>query len=150
MFRGDADRLYRSLKRAFPAPPSGKIREVDHVRSIRDYYARIDPGERQLLLAWAKKEESGLGIIPAALSGVPLIGLIFAPFLQQSIKHVAPRAWVLLWLFGAVAFVAGVYIHHRQKAWSTLHVHLLERLCTGAPPGADREPPPVPEEPPVL
>jgi hypothetical protein len=43
---------------------------MEHVRSIRDFYAGIDPAERQLLLAWARKEESGLGIIPAALSGV--------------------------------------------------------------------------------
>jgi hypothetical protein len=78
------------------------------------------------------------------------MGLIFAPFLQQSIKHVAPRAWVLLWLLSSVAFVAGIYIHHRQKAWSTLHVHLLERLCTGAPRGAEQKKPPEPKQPQVF
>jgi hypothetical protein len=142
MLKGDSHRLYLTLRRRFPTPPAGRLDELNHVRAIHEYYARLNPAERHLLLAWAKKEESGLGFIPAALSGVPLIGLIFAPFLQQSIKHVAPRAWILLWLASAAAFVAGIYIHHRQRAFSTLHVVLLEGLCTREgqldPPPADK------------
>jgi hypothetical protein len=129
MLQGDVHRLYRMLRRRFPTPPEGRIDTLDHVRTIYDYYAGMDPTERQLLLAWAKKEESGIGLIPAALSGVPLIGLMFAPFIQQSVRHVAPYAWVLLWAIGGTGFVAGVYVHHRQKAYTTLHISILEHLC---------------------
>ena len=134
MLRGDSHRLYEQLRQNHPTPPAGPLPELDQVRAIAAYYAQLDPSERQLLLAWAKKEESGLGLIPAVLSGIPLLGLIFAPFVQQSIKATAPYAWAVLWLVGAVAFVAGVYIHHRQKAYSTLHVVLLERMCQQDPP----------------
>lgn len=134
MLRGDAHKLYEQLRRQHPEP-QGAIPNLRLVRDIADYYAKVGPQERRLLLAWAKKEEAGLGLIPAALSGIPLIGLIFAPFIQQTVRHVAPSAWILLWAFGAVAFVAGIYIHHRQKAYSTLHVQLLEVLCKPEPPG---------------
>jgi hypothetical protein len=133
MLKGDSHRLYLMLRRRFPQPPGGRLAELDHVRAIHDYYARLDPVERHLLLAWAKKEESGLGLIPAALSGIPLIGLIITPFLQEPLTHVGPMAWMLLWLIGALAFVAGIYIHYRQKAYSTLHVSLLEDLCKAKP-----------------
>lgn len=129
MLRGDSHRLYLRLRRAYPTPPQGPVSQLDHVRAISDFYAGLDAVERNLLLAWAKKEESGLGLIPAALSGIPLLGLIFAPFMQQSIRQLPPWTWILLWLVGAVAFTAGIYIHFRQKAWSTLHVHVLEQLA---------------------
>ena len=135
MLRGDSHRLYLQLRRLYPTPRAGALAELDHVRAIADYYAGLRAGERHLLLAWAKKEESGVGLIPAALSGIPLLGLIFAPFMQQSIKRLPPWAWFLLWVVGAIAFTSGIYIHFRQKAWSTLHVFLLEQLCkdTGGP-----------------
>jgi len=129
MLRGDSHRLYCELRRAYPTPPRGPVDRLNHVRAIAEYYAALDPAERHLLLAWAKKEESGIGLIPAALSGIPLLGLIFAPFMQQSIKRLPPWTWFLLWLVGATAFTAGIYIHYRQKAWTTLHVYLLERSC---------------------
>ncbi|HYG58996.1 MAG TPA: hypothetical protein VD902_13130 [Symbiobacteriaceae bacterium] len=134
MLRGDSHRLYEQLRRTYPTPPAGPLPQMDHVRAIASYYAGLDAGERQLLLAWAKKEESGVGLIPAVLSGVPLLALIFAPFVQQSVKQLASGAWIFLWLVGALAFVAGIYIHYRQKAHATLHVALLERLCQQAPP----------------
>ena len=147
MLRGDSHRLYLELRRAHPTPPQGPVKQLDKVRTIAAYYAGMTPEERNLLLAWAKKEESGIGLIPAALSGIPLLGLIFAPFMQQTIRQLAPWMWMLLWAVGAVGFVAGVYIHYRQKAWSTLHVHLLEQVCrtpqeqagyTGGSPAAPR------------
>jgi hypothetical protein len=129
MLRGDSHRLYLELRRAHPTPPQGPVKQLDQVRIIADYYAGMTLEERNLLLAWAKKEESGIGLIPAALSGIPLLGLIFAPFVQQTIRQLAPWTWVLLWAAGAIGFVSGIYIHFRQKAWSTLHVHLLEQAC---------------------
>lgn len=146
MLRGDSHRLYRKLRRSFPNPQrDARLPQLAHVREIRDYYARLAPGERALLLAWAKKEESGIGIIPAALSGVPFLGLVFAPFIQQSIKHVYPGAWVVLWFLGSVAFIAGIYIHHRQKAFTTLHITLLEQLCEDPPPPTAELSPDMPD-----
>ncbi|HWI62929.1 MAG TPA: hypothetical protein VNT75_13870, partial [Symbiobacteriaceae bacterium] len=109
MLRGDSHRLYMQLRRLYPTPPAGPLAQLDHVRAIADYYAGLSAGERKLLLAWAKKEESGVGLIPAALSGIPLLGLIFAPFMQQSIKRLPPWTWFLLWVVGAVAFTSGIY-----------------------------------------
>jgi hypothetical protein len=132
MLRGDAHRFYLKLRRRCPKP-TGPLKQLDYLRGIRSYYAQLEPGDRQLLLAWARKEESGIGLIPTALSGVPLIGLIFAPFIQGSVRLMAPWVWLALWLVGAVAFVMGVYIHHRQKAYTTLHIQILEQLCNMPP-----------------
>ncbi|HYF91459.1 MAG TPA: hypothetical protein VD969_04355 [Symbiobacteriaceae bacterium] len=128
MLRGDSHRLYCRLRRSYPTPPRGPMAELNHVRTIAQFYAGLDPGERDLLLAWAKKEESGLGLIPAALSGIPLLGLIFTPFMEKGIRSMPAWTWVLLWLVGALMLTAGIYIHYRQKAWSTLHVQLLEQF----------------------
>lgn len=136
MLRGDSHRLYRKLRRAYPTPPQGPLPELSHVRAIADFYKGLDASERHLVWAWAKKEESGIGLIPSALSGIPLLGLMFAPFVQQTVRRMAPWVWVILWLVGAVAFTSGIYIHFRQKAWSTLHVHLLEQACRAQPSAA--------------
>jgi hypothetical protein len=132
MFQGDIHRLYQTLRREQPAAKR-PLAPLNHVREIRSYYMRISCQELLLLLAWAKKEESGIGLIPATLSGVPLIGLIFAPFIQGSVRAMAPWVWMVLWLVGAVAFVMGVYVHHRQKAYTTLHIQILEQLCHLSP-----------------
>lgn len=146
MLRGDSHKLYLKLRRSYPTPPAEALSELNHVREIAEYYAGLPDTERQLLLAWAKKEESGVGLIPAALSGIPLLGLIFAPFMQQTIKRFPPWTWMLLWALGALAFTSGIYIHFRQKAWSTLHVFLLEQACKGesTPPPAGM--PPLPPD----
>lgn len=130
MLQGDIHRLYLQLRRHSPTPPAGPIQALDLVRSIRDYYAQIPVTERRLLLAWAKKEESGIGLIPAALSGVPVIGFIFAPLIQAPFKEAASWVWISFWASCALAFVAGIYIHQRQKAYTTLHVVILQELCS--------------------
>lgn len=132
MFQGDIHRFYLRLRRQCPTPPAGPLADLDQVRAIAQYYAQLDPHERQLLLAWAHKEESGIGIIPACLSTIPLLGLLFAPVVHVYIRQMATWVWVTLWLSGIVAFSAGIYIHHRQKAFTTLHIHLLEHLCQRA------------------
>lgn len=132
MVRGDVHRFYRTLRRSYPTPPVGPIPHLNHVREIATYYAGLEPADRQLLLAWARKEEGGMGIIPTTLSGVPVLGLIFTPLMQPTLKHMSLGACLALWTVGAVAFVAGVYIHFRQRAYTALHIHLLEYLC-GAP-----------------
>lgn len=146
MLRGDSHALYRKLRRNCPNPaPDKPLPRLAHVREIHTYYSRLRPDDRHLLLAWAKKEESGIGLIPAALSGVPLLGLIFAPFLQQTVKHIAPYAWLILWIVGACLFITGIYVHHRQKAYTTLHITLLEQLCKEPTPSS----PPAPAPPDV-
>ncbi len=129
MLKGDVHRLYKKLRHSWPVPPEGPCPELDHVREIVEYYGQFSPNERALLLSWAKKEESGIGLIPAALSGIPLLGLLFAPLIQAPIKEMPPWVWMVLWAGGAVALVAGIYIHHRQKAYTTLHIHILQQLA---------------------
>lgn len=129
MLQGDIHRLYLRLRRRWPDTVPQPLPPLTHVREIATYYAKLSPADRRLLLAWAKKEESGIGLIPAALSGIPLLGLMFAPFIQETVRRLAPSAWKLLWLAGCIAFISGIYVHHRQKAFTTLHVHLLEELC---------------------
>lgn len=133
MFQGDVHRFFLRLRRQFPTPPAGPLPDLDHVRAIARYYAQLDPKERQLLLAWARKEESGIGLIPASLSTVPLLGLMFAPVVHVYIRQMATWIWVTLWLAGILLFTSGIYIHHRQKAFTTLHIQLLEQLSQNHP-----------------
>lgn len=129
MLQGDVHRLFLQLRRHSPTPPPGPIQALDLPRSIRAYYSQIPLEERRLLLAWAKKEESGIGLIPAALSGIPVIGFIFAPLIQAPFKEAAAWVWLTFWALCAVALVTGIYIHFRQKAYTTLHIVILQELC---------------------
>lgn len=129
MLRGDVDRFYKKLRRNWPIPPDGTLPELDHVREIASYYGQVTPEERRLLLAWARKEESGIGVIPAVLSGVPVLAVLFAPFLHEPIRRMAPWAWFSIWLGLMLAFASGIYIHQRHKAFTTLHIEILNQLC---------------------
>jgi hypothetical protein len=126
VLKGDVHRFYLSLRRDLPAPDHKPIPHLQQVREIATYYAGISPDDRRLLLAWAKKEESGLGLIPTALSGIPLLGLLFAPFIQAVVRGLSPHAWALIWAIGAIFFLAGIYIHFRQRAFTALHIQVLE------------------------
>lgn len=139
MLRGDVHRFYERLRRRWPTPPSGSIPELDHVREIARYYQALPPQERRLLLAWARKEESGIGLIPAALSGIPLLALIFAPMIQESLRRLHAGTWSALWLSAILTFTLGIYIHQRQSAYTALHVKILEQLCE--PSGSTRQNP---------
>lgn len=131
LLQGDVHRFYLMLRAKWPNPPTGRVPELDHVRAIAEYYARLDPDERQLLLAWARKEQSGIGVIPTALSGVPMVGLLFVPLIQQAIRDLSHWVWLSIWAAGVALFVTGIYVHQRQHAYTALHITLLERLCKG-------------------
>lgn len=127
MLRGDVDRFYHHLRKDHPQPPAERVHRLDHVREIAAYYARLPQSERLLLLAWAKKEESGIGVIPLALSSVPLFGLIFSARIDDPLGRVPTWAIFLLWGVFGLLLVAGFYVHQRQKAYSMLHIVLLEQ-----------------------
>ncbi|MFZ5825127.1 MAG: hypothetical protein ACOY94_12440 [Bacillota bacterium] len=127
MFRGDVDRFYHSLRKAYPTPPPGACRELDHVRPIAQYYAGMTQEERLLLLAWAKKEESGIGVIPLALSGIPFFGLLLGARIQEPLAKLPVWAIYSLWATAALLLVLGFYLHQRQKAYTTMHITLLEQ-----------------------
>ena len=132
MLRGDVDRFYRAIRRDHPDPPPGPIRRLDHVRAIADYYARISQQERLLMLAWAKKEESGIGIIPLALSAIPFFGLIVSSRLQELLSQLPIWQIFAIWLLFGTLVLLGFYIHQSQKAYTTLHIALLEQAIKQA------------------
>lgn len=127
MLRGDVDRFFRALRRDHPTPPTGPLPCLDHVRTIAQYYGGLSQQERLLLLAWAKKEESGIGMIPLALSAVPFFGLLVASRLEEPLRRVPLWATFALWGLASLLLVAGYYMHQRQKAYTMLHIVLLEQ-----------------------
>lgn len=132
MLRGDVDRFYRAVRRDHPQPPPGPIRHLDHIRPIADYYARLTQQERLLMLAWARKEESGIGIIPLALSAIPFFGLIVSARLQEVLSRLPIWQVFATWvLFGSLV-VLGFFVHQSQKAWTALHITLLEQAIRQA------------------
>lgn len=136
MLKGDVQRFYEQLRKCWPDPSCGQLEALDHVREIYRYYEKLDPAERRLLLAWAKKEEAGIGLIPMILTGMPMITLIFGPLIQAYVRSMAAFAWLAVWGFGALGLAVGFYIHQRQRAFTTLHVQLLEQLDKATPPPA--------------
>ncbi|MBP2018470.1 hypothetical protein J2Z79_001881 [Symbiobacterium terraclitae] len=157
MLRGDVDRFYRALRQEYPDPPPGPVQRLDHVREIATYYARLTQEERHLMLAWAKKEESGIGMIPLALSAIPFFGLIVSSRLQELFNQLPIWQIFLFWLLFATFVLLGFYIHQRQKAYTALHIALLEQAikaeenrmrhqATSGFPGSEARPEPRPEE----
>ncbi|MBY6277195.1 hypothetical protein [Symbiobacterium thermophilum] len=132
MMRGDVDRFYRAIRREHPEPPPGPIRHLDHVRTIADYYARLSQQERLLMLAWARKEESGIGIIPLALSAIPFFGLIVSARLQEVLNRLPIWQVFVTWLLFGSLVLLGFYVHQSQKAWTALHITLLEQAIAAA------------------
>lgn len=127
MLRGDVDRFYRALKQDHPTPPAGRLACLDHVRSIAQYYDGLSQQERLLLLAWAKKEESGIGVIPLTLSAVPFVGLLLGNRLSEPLNRLPVWVTFASWMLASLLVVAGYYVHQRQKAYTKLHLVLLEQ-----------------------
>ncbi|MEW8978731.1 MAG: hypothetical protein AB2385_10025 [Symbiobacterium sp.] len=128
MLRGDVDRFYRALRREYPDPPPGPVKRLDHVREIASYYAGLTQEERYLMLAWARKEENGIGMIPLALSAIPFFGLIVSSRLQELLSQVPIWQIFLFWLLFASLVLLSFYVHQSQKAYTALHITLLEQL----------------------
>lgn len=95
------------------------------------------------MLAWARKEESGIGIIPLALSAIPFFGLIVSSRLQELLSQLPIWQIFTIWLLFGTLVLLGFYIHHRQKAYTTLHIALLEQAIKQAEAAhsAGRQPP---------
>lgn len=150
MWRGDVDRFLCALRQDHPVPPRGRIHRLDHVREIAQYYAGMSQSERLLLLAWAKKEESGIGIIPLTLSAVPFLGLLMGSRIQEPITRLPLWAIFGLWGLAGMVMVAGIYIHQRHKAFTMLHITLLEQAikrgeAEAQAPSPQPEPAPEPD-----
>lgn len=133
MLHGDVHRFYERLRQRGHPPPEGEIDDLNHVREIARYYQKISPLERLLLLAWFQKEESGIGLLPLILSGIPLISLIFAPLIQGLVLTLPPWVWVLLWAGAILGVSTGFWVHQRHRAYTTLHIALLEQCCLHCP-----------------
>lgn len=140
MLRGDVDRFFRALRQDHPTPPRGQIRHLDHVREIARYYAGISQEERLLLLAWAKKEESGIGLIPLTLSAVPFFGLLIGSRIQEPVASLPLWAIYGLWGIAGLVMVVGIYVHQRHKAYTMLHITLLEQAIKRGEAAAQAQP----------
>ncbi|MFZ5814342.1 MAG: hypothetical protein ACOY93_03460 [Bacillota bacterium] len=149
MLCGDVDRLYHALRKDHPTPPSGACRHLNHVRSIARYYQGMNQQERLLMLAWAKKEESGIGMIPLALSGIPFFGLLFGSRIQEPLSRLPVWAVFSIWGVASLLLLSGFYLHQRQKAYTMLHIVLLEQAVkqAEAPPSRRRSRPTLSEPP---
>lgn len=129
VMKGDVDKLYRHLHKKYGDHLFIKnIHEMKDVKRIWDFYNKFDQQELRFLYAKMKKEHGGIGMIPLVASSLSFVGFIFGENLRNWINHYDPYGWILFIIVYTTFIVAALYLHYREKAWSTLHLTVVESI----------------------
>lgn len=126
VFAGDAHRFYRRLRQRYPSGAIGGVKELDHLRQIRQFYDAMDAGDRRLLHAWLKKERQGIGMIPLALTSIIWFSFMFGKQIEKTVTDGWPFGWIGLLGIWVTVVLTAVYVHFREQAWTELHISLIE------------------------
>lgn len=129
VLKGDVDKLFRTLKKKYGHSASIRnICEMDDVRQIRSFYEKFDKDELKHLYVKMRKEQAGIGMIPLVASSLSFVGFIFGDNLRGWVKNYDPYGWLIFIFVYTVLIVFALFVHYRQKAWSTFHLTIIEDL----------------------
>ncbi|RTQ92744.1 hypothetical protein [Lysinibacillus telephonicus] len=126
IFRGDAHKIYRRLKKE-----PKKIRDIkflNEIQEIRDFYQSVDSDLLKLIYYRMIKEKSGTGMIPVYVAAVPWLLFLFSSQLEHFLFANGSLKWIFFCCIYLVFLTIGLILHFREKAWADFHIEIIQDI----------------------
>ncbi|WP_156291045.1 hypothetical protein [Oceanobacillus salinisoli] len=125
-FRGDADKIYRYIKKT-----SNEIREVKYLKEIEEiliFYQSMDSYSLKLVYYRMIKEKNGSGMIPIFVSAIPWLLFLFSSHLEDFLFTNGSMNWLIFAIVYLLGLSISLYLHFREKAWAAFHIEIIQDI----------------------
>lgn len=127
-FRGDAHKLYLKFRQKISQGKDLKdVKEIKEITEIKSFYEQLEKSELVKIKYRMNKERNGSGILPLMVSSLPWLLFIFSKQLQNVLLDKDSYIPIVLFILSYTFLITiSIIIHFREKAWSTLHIDIIE------------------------
>ncbi|MEN2767643.1 hypothetical protein [Ornithinibacillus xuwenensis] len=131
-FRGDAHKLFLTLKKQKDLESNKLLKEASDIRS---FYESLDSKILQLVYYRMIKEQNGMGVIPIFVTSIPWLLFLFSSKLQDVLFNDGNMIWIIFISVYLILLTISVTFHFREKAWAAFHLEIIsdvlsERECS--------------------
>jgi hypothetical protein len=131
-FRGDAHKLFLTLKKQKDLESNKLLKEASDIRS---FYESLDSKILQLVYYRMIKEQNGMGVIPIFVTSIPWLLFLFSSKLQDVLFNDGNMIWIIFISVYLILLTISVIFHFREKAWAAFHLEIIsdvlsERECS--------------------
>jgi hypothetical protein len=128
-FRGDAHKFYLKLKETKKQNKQfTSLEEIKEVQAIYSFYLTLEDLDLHSIRYRMIKEKNGTGIVPILVTAAPWLLFIFSKQLQALLFQKGSHLWVGFIVIYLTAMISSIIIHFREKAWSALHIEMIEDI----------------------
>lgn len=124
-FRGDAHKIYLTLKGQKNIDANEKLKETAEVKS---FYESLDSKTLQLIHYRMIKEQNGMGIIPIFVTAIPWLLFLFSSKIQEVLlKNGSLPLTIFIFLYLVILTISTIF-HFKEKAWAAFHIEIIKDI----------------------
>ena len=121
-FRGDAHKIYLTLKGQKNIHANEKLKETAEIKS---FYESLDSKTLKLIHYRMIKEQNGMGIIPIFVTSIPWLLFLFSSKIQEVLlKNGSLPLMIFIFLYLVLLTISTIF-HFKEKAWAAFHIEII-------------------------
>jgi hypothetical protein len=126
-FRGDAHKLFLTLKKQKDLESNKLLKEASNIKS---FYESLDSKILQLVYYRMIKEQNGMGVIPIFVTSIPWLLFLFSSKLQDVLFNDGNMIWIIFISAYLILLTISVIFHFREKAWAAFHLEIISDVLS--------------------